>query len=296
MRRTSLTRASAMRPSTTRKPIWVRRVRTSTGSGLRRTASISRNSTWPPSRTGTGTRFRTARFTEKKATNVRNRSIPSRTTWPEIWPTRMGPPMSRGESWPSTNPLRKPSTRLTRAIVSSYPVTTARPSDSRTWMVGGSGPAPMARPQGPVLQVQVEGLGASGDREVEVRPAAHDPLDEVVPGAHRIAVEPHDAVAVAQRGEAFRPRRQDRRGDRVDLRGRELRRADRGRDAGVDREREHEVHRHARQHHDEARGDRLTLDHPRGIDRRGRGAALERARRTFLLERRELDVASEGEQ
>src|SRR2546427_4860488 len=53
------------------------------------------------------------------------------------------------------------------------------------------------------------------------------------------------------------------------------------------RSREHEVHRHARQHHDEARGDRLTLDHPRGIDRRGRGAALERARRTFLLERRE---------
>src|SRR2546428_802930 len=118
----------------------------------------------------------------------------------------MGPPMSRGESWPSTNPLRKPSTRLTRAIVSSYPLTTARRGRQTHARRG----ARRARAEGPVLRGQGGGPGASGAREAEVRSAAHDPLDEVVPGAHGIAVGPHDGGAVARRGEAFRPRRQDR--------------------------------------------------------------------------------------
>src|SRR5260370_38774935 len=53
-------------------------------------------------------------------------------------------PTSRGETWRSTRPLRNPSTASVRAHVSLAPETSARPTDSRTWIVGGSGPAPIA--------------------------------------------------------------------------------------------------------------------------------------------------------
>src|SRR5216117_76295 len=90
----SLVSASTMTTTSRKNPTLLSRVRSSRDNGFPRTASAMRNISWPPSKSGMGSRFRMARLIEKNAMKVRNQSRPIRATCPEIWPTVMMPPTS----------------------------------------------------------------------------------------------------------------------------------------------------------------------------------------------------------
>jgi len=130
-------------PSSTTNPICVRRSRSSSGSGLRRTASATRNTTCPPSRIGIGSRLRIARLIEKNAMKRSSQSRPSRAACPDACATRMGPPSSRTEIWPSISPLRKPRMIVAVRVVSCHPLAIASPGGLRTRVTPGCTCAPM---------------------------------------------------------------------------------------------------------------------------------------------------------
>ena len=61
-------------------------------SGRRCTASITENSTCPPSRIGMGSRLKAMMAMLMKAPNHNRSAIPRRTSWPASWAIRIGPP------------------------------------------------------------------------------------------------------------------------------------------------------------------------------------------------------------
>src|SRR6266566_1842762 len=136
-----------MMPSNTTNPIWLSRSRSSTDSGLRRTASASRNTTCPPSRIGIGSRFRIARLIDRNAMKLRKNPSPTRAAWPATCPMRSGPPRSRGDTRPVTKSRRNVRIKPARSRVSSQPsrAAPAKPGRGSTGYAAATPTMPMVR-------------------------------------------------------------------------------------------------------------------------------------------------------
>src|SRR5437667_2481 len=151
----------------------------------------------------------------------------------------------------------------------------------------------LARAKAMVGQLHDDRLRTAGHVDPEVRRASQQEVEQHIPRTDGVAVHAHDLIAELEAGECLRTGRQAAHVHRVDPGAGQFWRTRRGRDAGVHEEREHDVHRHARDDHDAALPHRLAVEGPRRIDRHIGLASFERTGHAFVLEPGHLDVAAE---